>query len=93
MPPGGMSPPAGDGMPNCEMYLDAESLNHVSGASTLGWRGGSALLGCIADNDSRGRILLVANNGESLLIADLVALPGTRPGELPRAPQGHLPRR
>ena len=72
------------------MLLDAESLNHVTGASVLGWRAGGTLLGLIAGRDSRRRVMLVASNGDSFLIADLEAYPGARPGERPRVPRGHL---
>ena len=77
-------------MPLCEMFLDADSLNHVTGASVLGWRAGGALLGCIAGGDCRRRVMLVASNGDSFLIADMEAYPGAGPGERPRVPGGHL---
>ena len=80
-------PPPPPDMPCCEMYLDAESLNHITSASILCWRAGSDLLGCIANRDTRRRIRLVAKNGVSFLIADLEARSGARPGDWPLAPQ------
>ena len=74
-------------MPGGELFLDAESLNQVTGASVLSWRAGGDLLGWIADKDSRRRILLVANNGDSYLISDLEARTGARPGDRPPAPR------
>ena len=70
-------------MPCCEMFLDAESLNHVTGASVLGWRAGGALLGCLAGGDTRRRVLLVARNGDSFLISDLEATHGAGPAGRP----------
>ena len=71
-------PTASDSMPPCRMFLDAESLNQITGTSVLGWRAGSALLGCIASMDMGRRVLLVNSAEESYLIADLVV--NHRPG-------------
>ena len=77
-------------MPSCEMFLDAESLNHVTGASVLGWRAGGALLGCLAGRDTRRRVLLVTREGDSYLIADLEANHGAGSAERPEIRGSHL---
>ena len=79
----GLRADARHGMPSCEMFLDAESLNHVSGTSVLGWRAGGTLLGRIADNDVGRRVLLVIDTGDSFLITGLVAHRGPGAGERP----------
>jgi hypothetical protein len=71
-------PTANDDMPPCRMFLDAESLNQITGTSILGWRAGSVLLGCIASMDMGRRVLLVTSAEDSYLIADLVV--NHRPG-------------
>ena len=85
----GARAPAGASMPPCGMFLDAESLNHVTGASVLGWRAGGALLGCIAGMDASRRVLLVIEAGDSNLFADLVAYHGPRADERPKTRRDH----
>ena len=82
-----LRPPPPSDIPGCEMYLDAESLNHVTGASVRCWRGGSDLLGCMASRDSGRRVFLVTDCGDSFLISDLEARTGARPGDRMLAPQ------
>ena len=83
-------PPAGDNMPPCRMFLDAESLSHITGTSVLGWRAGGALLGCIADMDVDRRVLLVTNAEDSYLIADLVVNHGPGGDERPQVGRDRL---
>ena len=73
------------------MFLDAESLNHITGTSILGWRAGSALLGCIASMDEGRCILLVTSTDDSYLIADLMMHHRQGGDERPRIGRDRLP--
>ena len=78
-------------MPPCRMFLDAESLDQITGTSILGWRAGSALLGCIASMDGDRRILLVTSADDSYLIADLMVNHRQGGDERPQIGRDRLP--